>query len=828
MKYILSIIIVCFLIVGNLYSIQDIAFDKNYNLFTSLRDTEPPYVDNLNPDSNATNVPVDTDITFHIYDDEDGVDLDSIKVEIQDVLYTSTNSCFYYSGTDSNYSIVINPPLDFSFGDTVYVKIRASDNSIPPNIMPEVLYFFECIEDSLPPYIGELDPSPDSLDIPVNTNITFHIFDNGVGVDLASILIDIQDIQYSVSDEYFYVSGTANDYEILIDIPYEFEIGEVVNVQIDAADLNEIQMDTFVFWFQCEYDTQPPTSGEFNPSQGATDVPIDTNISFNIYDNMAGVDTTSVVVKIQDVPYNYLNSTFDIDDIANGYTITIDPINNFDYEEIVSVQIDAEDLAEPPNIMQAVSYSFQCLILNTPPVVENIEIITLEDTPVNIILYAYDAEGDDLIFNVIDETIHGVFDDGIYTPNVNYNGVDSFTYNAFDGELYSNTATVTITITSVNDKPTIVLPNSFTFEEDSTLIVNFEPYINDVEDEPLTLTVSDNYYIIVTIDTFEVTLGAIENWNGSETITFIVTDSCMESGSDEIEIVVNDVNDVPTIVLPDSFTFKEDSTLIVDFEPYINDIDNDPLTLTVSDNIINITADIDGYIVIFGAVDDWSGSEILLFTVNDNQGRTIASDSVDIIVTPVNDPPIFNIDLLPDYFSFEEDSSIEIDFAQYVSDPEQSLGELTLFVTGNTDINVEVSDMIVNLSAPQNWIGSEIMTFTLEDNQSRAATSVDIKIIVNPETPEEKIKVEPHTITWGKNSCNIIIYSQEANEKIKCKILNRNGELITNLDVEDFGKNKKATWNAKRANGSNVSGGFYIYQVVINGRVYQGSVIVVR
>ncbi len=827
MKYILSIIVICFLTVGNLHSIQDIAFDKNYNLFTSLRDTEPPYVDNLNPDSNATNVPVDTDITFHIYDDEDGVDLSTVEVEIQEVLYTSTNSCFYYSGTESDYSIVINPPLNFSFGDTIYIKIRALDNSIPPNIMPEVLYFFECIEDSLPPYIGELYPSPESLDIPVNTNITFHIYDNAVGVDLASILVDIQGIEYSVSDEYFYVSGTANDYEILIDIPYEFEIGEVVNVQIDAADLNGIQMDTFVFWFQCEYDTQPPTAGEFNPSQGATDVPIDTNISFNIYDNMVGVDTTSVVVKIQGTPYTYLNSTFDIDDIANGYTITIDPINNFDYEEIVSVQIDAEDLAEPPNIMQTVSYSFQCLILNTPPVVENIEITTLEDAPVNIILYAYDAEGDDLIFNVIDETIHGVFDDGIYTPNVNYNGVDSFTYNAFDGELYSNTATVTITITSVNDKPTIVLPNSFTFEEDSTLIVNFEPYINDVEAEPLTLTVSDNYYIIVTIDTFEVTLGAIENWNGSETITFIVTDSCMESGSDEIEIVVNDVNDVPTIVLPDSFTFKEDSTLIVDFEPYINDIDNDPLTLTVSDNT-NIIAEIYSYIVTFGAADDWNGTETLLFIINDNQGRTITSDSVDIIVIPINDPPIFNIDLLPDSFSFEENSSIEIDFAQYVSDPEQSLGELTLSVTGNTDINVEVSDMIVTLSTPPNWIGSEIITFTLEDNQSRAATSVDIKIIVNPETPEEKIKVEPHTITWGKNSCDVIIYSQEAKEKIKCRIFNRGGELITNLDVEDFGKNKKATWYAKRDNGSDVSGGFYIYQVVINGRVYQGSVIVVR
>ena len=40
-----------------------------------------------------------------------------------------------------------------------------------------------------------------------------------------------------------------------------------------------------------------------------------------------------------------------------------------------------------------------------------------------------------------------------YTPDPNYHGVDSFTYTATDGLLVSNTATVTITVQSVNDAP---------------------------------------------------------------------------------------------------------------------------------------------------------------------------------------------------------------------------------------------------------------------------------------------------------------------------------------------------------------------------------------
>ncbi len=35
-----------------------------------------------------------------------------------------------------------------------------------------------------------------------------------------------------------------------------------------------------------------------------------------------------------------------------------------------------------------------------------------------------------------------------YTPTANYNGSDSFTYKAYDGGLYSNVVTVSITVNS--------------------------------------------------------------------------------------------------------------------------------------------------------------------------------------------------------------------------------------------------------------------------------------------------------------------------------------------------------------------------------------------
>ena len=53
-----------------------------------------------------------------------------------------------------------------------------------------------------------------------------------------------------------------------------------------------------------------------------------------------------------------------------------------------------------------------------------------------------------------------------YTPAANYNGPDSFTYKANDGALDSNTATVSITVSEVNDAP-IAAGDSTTVAEDS-------------------------------------------------------------------------------------------------------------------------------------------------------------------------------------------------------------------------------------------------------------------------------------------------------------------------------------------------------------------------
>ncbi|MBL7147711.1 MAG: PKD domain-containing protein [Nanoarchaeota archaeon] len=100
--------------------------DSNTWSFTTIEepDTTPPYTYGHNPDKNAQNVPIDTDIVVHIADDGVGVDMNTIemKVEGQPVsfsIYVNANG----------YELLHIPSISFNYDQTVNVEVSASDLS---------------------------------------------------------------------------------------------------------------------------------------------------------------------------------------------------------------------------------------------------------------------------------------------------------------------------------------------------------------------------------------------------------------------------------------------------------------------------------------------------------------------------------------------------------------------------------------------------------------------------------------------------------------------------------------------------------------------------
>jgi lysophospholipase L1-like esterase len=95
---------------------------------------------------------------------------------------------------------------------------------------------------------------------------------------------------------------------------------------------------------------------------------------------------------------------------------------------------------------------------NQPPVANPQSVTTPEDSPKSITLTGSDPDGNPITFAVASGPTHGGLSGTppnlLYTPSLNYNGSDSFTFTVSDASLTSAPATISITVTPVNDAPT--------------------------------------------------------------------------------------------------------------------------------------------------------------------------------------------------------------------------------------------------------------------------------------------------------------------------------------------------------------------------------------
>ncbi|MCF7920699.1 MAG: choice-of-anchor J domain-containing protein [Candidatus Cloacimonetes bacterium] len=178
----------------------------------------------------------------------------------------------------------------------------------------------------------------------------------------------------------------------------------------------------------------------------------------------------------------------------------------------------------------------------------------------------------------------------------------------------------------------------------------------------------------------------------------------------------------PEIVLPDQFLMDEDDPLSVDLSSYITGY----FTGLTAAGGVNISTVINAASVTFIPALNWFGSEFITFEVTGMGGET-DSDEVEVIVNPVNDAPVWN---LPASFQFNEDGTFSQDIAQYAFDIESD--QLTFTATGSTHIFTSVTGNILQLTAAENWNGTESIDVYASDDRTREVTMGSVSVIVNP------------------------------------------------------------------------------------------------
>ena len=186
--------------------------------------------------------------------------------------------------------------------------------------------------------------------------------------------------------------------------------------------------------------------------------------------------------------------------------------------------------------------------VNAVPIASNQLVTTAEDTPAVITLMATDTDSQAPTSRLIispptNGTLMGSGTHRIYIPHTNFNGSDRFTFRAGDGPGDSTVATVSITVTPVNDVQ-VANSQSVTIPEGMTVAITLTG--SEADGDPLAYTVVSgpaNGTLSGVAPTLTYTPAA--RGQGSDAFAFTVNDGVMTSPQATVLITVRSVTDAP-------------------------------------------------------------------------------------------------------------------------------------------------------------------------------------------------------------------------------------------------------------------------------------------
>ncbi|WP_298303488.1 Ig-like domain-containing protein [uncultured Erythrobacter sp.] len=292
--------------------------------------------------------------------------------------------------------------------------------------------------------------------------------------------------------------------------------------------------------------------------------------------------------------------------------------------------------------------TFVWTVTNPGPTAVDDTASTTEDNPVDIDILANDndPDGDDLTVVSASAPNGSVVInlDGTltYTPDPDFNGIDTITYQINDGQGGTSTASVIVTVTAENDDPTApALPARGNLDAD-VIALDLSGGFADVDGDPLTfsatglptgLSIDAAGNITGTIDAgasqggpggdgiYEVTITADDGNGGTVSATFTWT-----------------VTNPAPLASDDTASTAEDTPVNIDVLANDNDPDGDALTVTqASAGNGSVVIEADGTVT-YTPDQDFNGTDTISYAISDGNGGT-STATVTVTVSAENDDP---------------------------------------------------------------------------------------------------------------------------------------------------------------------------------------------
>ena len=426
--------------------------------------------------------------------------------------------------------------------------------------------------------------------------------------------------------------------------------------------------------------------------------------------------------------------------------ITYSPDADFNGSDTFTYQV-TDDGSPTPTLSTEATVNVTITAINDAPRLVDDAAVTDEDTPVTVDVLANDGDVDgNLVPNSVIVT-SGPSDGQVsidpatgaitYSPDADFNGSDSFTYQVTDDgsptPVLSTTATVNITINPINDAPRLT-GDAVTTGEDTPIAVDVLANDGDVDGNlvPSTVVVTSgpsDGQVSIDPSTGAITYSPDADFNGSDTFTYAVTDDGFPTPvlttEATVTVSITAINDAPRLNA-DAATTDEDTPVTVDVLANDSDVDGNLLPATV----VVTSGPSDGQVSIdpaTGAITyspdaDFNGSDTFTYQVTDDGSPTPALSSemtVDITIIAINDAPR----LTDDTADIDEDGTVTLHVLDNDGDVDGNLVLASLVVTSgpsNGDTIVFPDSGLINYTPKPDFNGTDTFTYTISDDGSPA------------------------------------------------------------------------------------------------------------
>jgi gliding motility-associated-like protein len=508
-------------------------------------------------------------------------------------------------------------------------------------------------------------------------------------------------------------------------------------------------------------------------------VPVTLNVVTNDTDPEGNINAASVDL---DIGTAGVQSTFTSSDgawsVNSTGMVTFTPVVTFNGDALLSYTVDDTGGATS----NAAVITITVVAVNDPPVAVDDGAVTGEELTVMVNVVANDTDEDGTIdpatvdlntavigiqsTNSTPDGAYSVNSSGVVTfsPVANFSGVTTLLYTVNDNSgATSNTATITITVSDVNDPPEAHADAASTSEE---VPVTVNVVANDTDGDGTidAATVDLNTSLggiqstnTTAAGTFSVNTSGVvtytpeTDFSGSATLLYTVNDNGgATSNAATISITVMPVND-PPVAQNDATSTNEET--IVTVNVVANDTDPDG---TINANTVDLNTASPGIqstittaagsfsvnssgVVTYTPALNFTGSAIQAYTVNDNGGATSNQATITITVDAENDPPVAGNDAT----STNEDVVVTLDVTANDTDPDGTINDATVDLNTTTagiqstnstaagSFSVNASGTVTYTPA-LNFTGPAVLNYTVNDNDGATSGTATITITVTP------------------------------------------------------------------------------------------------